>query len=179
MHPLLEISRLIDRFSEQLGRLATALTFLACMVSAGNAFSRYLFGFTSNALIEVQWYLFSAIFLIAAGYALKHNEHVRVDIFYGRLSARARLWVDLLGGIFFLLPFCAVMIWLGSEFFAVAFRSGETSNDYGGLLRWPVKALLPLGFAFLLLQGVSEIVKRIAALRGEARVDTTYEKPVQ
>ncbi len=179
MRPLLDISRLIDGLSELLGRLATVLTFLACMISAGNAFSRYLFGYGSNALIEVQWYLFSAIFLLAAGYALKHNEHVRVDILYGRLSARTRLWIDLLGGLFFLLPFCVVMIWLGGEFFALSYRSGETSNDYGGLLRWPVKLLLPLGFAFLLLQGVSEIVKRVAALRGEARVDTTYEKPVQ
>lgn len=179
MRQLLAISRLIDGFSELLGRLATVLTFLACMIAAGNAFSRYLFGFTSNALIEGQWYLFSAIFLLAAGYALKHNEHVRVDIFYGRLSARARLWVDLFGGLGFLVPFCVVMIWLGTEFFALSFRSGETSNDYGGLLRWPVKLLLPLGFAFLLLQGVSEILKRVAALRGEARVDTTYEKPVQ
>jgi TRAP-type mannitol/chloroaromatic compound transport system permease small subunit len=176
---LLRISRLIDALSERLGKLCALLCLAACMISAGNAFSRYLFGYSSNAHIEVQWYLFSAIFLLAAGYALKHNEHVRVDIFYGRFSPRTRLWIDLLGGIFFLLPFCAVMIWLGSDFFLLSFHSGETSNDYGGLVRWPVKLLLPLGFAFLLLQGLSEIVKRWAALLGEAKVDTSYEKPVQ
>jgi TRAP-type mannitol/chloroaromatic compound transport system permease small subunit len=176
---LLHLSRLVDAMNARIGQVCALLTLAACFICAGNAIFRYVVGWGSNALIELQWYLFGAIFLLGAGYALLFNEHVRVDIAYGAMSERGRLWVDLLGGIFFLVPFCVLMIWLGADFFDASLVSGERSNDTGGLLRWPAKLLIPVGFSLLLLQALSEIVKRIAALAGELRVDTSYEKPLQ
>lgn len=176
---LLKLSRAIDALNTAMGQLCTALTLGAGAVCAGNAVFRYLFGWGSNGLIELQWYLFAGIFLLGAGYALLVNEHVRVDIAYGSLSRRSRLWIDLLGSVFFLVPFCIVMIWLGWSFFETSLLSGEHSNDSGGLIRWPVKLLIPAGFLLLLLQAVSEIIKRIAALSGRLKLDTAYEKPLQ
>jgi TRAP-type mannitol/chloroaromatic compound transport system permease small subunit len=176
---LLKLSGGIDVLNRTVGHICTVMCLAACGVCAGNALMRYLLGWGSNGLIELQWYLFAAIFLLGAGYALQINEHVRVDIAYGSMPPRGRLWVDLLGGIFFLVPFCLVMIWLGSSFFEASFLSGERSNDTGGLVRWPAKLLIPVGFGLLLLQAIAEIIKRIAALRGAAIVDTVYQKPVQ
>lgn len=158
----------IDRVSEVVGQSVLWLVGLATLISAGNALARYGLGRSSNAWLEIQWYLFAAIFLLAAGYTLKHNAHVRVDVIYGRLSERARAWIDLLGALLFLLPFSLLLVWLSWPGFVEALRLNETSPDAGGLLRWPVRLLLPLGFALLALQGVSEIAKRVAFLRGAA-----------
>lgn len=163
---LLGLSRGIDGLTDRVGRAARWLILLAVLISAGNALFRYAFNLSSNAWLEIQWYLFAAIFLLGAGYALKHNAHVRVDIFYGWLSERKRAWIDLLGAVLFLLPFSLLLAWLSWHGFIEALRLGETSPDAGGLVRWPVRLLLPLGFALLALQGAGEAVKRIAFLRG-------------
>lgn len=163
---LLPLSRLIDRIGAWLGVVASWLVLLACVVSAGNATIRYLFSYSSNAWLELQWYMFAGIVLLGAGYTLKLNEHVRVDLFYGMMSDRMRHWVDLLGGAVFLLPMCVVMIWFTWPWFVQSWTLNEASNNAGGLIRWPVKVLLPLGFALVSIQGLSELVKRIAALRG-------------
>jgi len=136
------------------------------LVSAGNAMMRYLFDVSSNGWLELQWYLFSAVFLIAAGYTLRHNEHVRIDVVISHLSPRGRAWIDLIGGIFFLMPMAVVVMVLSWPIFVDSFVHNEYSSDAGGLLRWPVKLLIPVGFLLLNLQGVSEIIKRVAFLMG-------------
>jgi TRAP-type mannitol/chloroaromatic compound transport system permease small subunit len=163
---LLALARLIDRLNERVGRATTWLVLAATLVSAGNALVRYALSDSSNAWLEIQWYLFGAIFLLGAGYTLKHNGHVRIDIFYGRLSRQGQAWVDLIGGLLFLLPLAGLMVWLSWPMFAESWRSMEHSSDAGGLLRWPVKLLLPLGFGLLGLQGVAEVIKRIGVLSG-------------
>lgn len=168
----LRFANAIDSINEVGGRLVLWLVGAVTLISAGNALARYGLGRSSNAWLEIQWYLFAAIFLLAAGYTLKHNAHVRVDVFYARLSERGRAWVDLLGTLLFLLPFSLLLAWLSWPGFVDAVRSGETSPDAGGLMRWPVRLLLPLGFALLTLQGVSEAIKRIAFLRGAAPLST-------
>lgn len=168
MRVLLACSRWIDRLNERVGRLAAWLV-LACIgISAGNAVARYGFNFSSNAFLEIQWYLYSTVFLCAAGYTLRHDRHVRIDIVSARLSARARAWIDLLGGLFMLLPVAALLVGLGWSAFLESYRIGETSPDAGGLLRWPIKLVVPLAFLLLILQGVSESIKRVAFLRGVA-----------
>jgi TRAP-type mannitol/chloroaromatic compound transport system permease small subunit len=152
---------------------------IACAVSAGNALVRYAFGQSSNAWLEIQWYLFGAIFLLGAAWTLERNEHVRVDIIYGHLSPRAQAWVDLLGGLFFLMPAAAIIAVLSWPFFVESYAIHEMSNNAGGLLRWPVKLLIPIGFALLALQGLSEIIKRIAFLTGEAARGPRYKKSLQ
>jgi TRAP-type mannitol/chloroaromatic compound transport system permease small subunit len=176
---LLAISRGIDKLNEKFALLATWLVLLACLVSAGNAVSRYAFSLSSNAWLEIQWYLFGALVLLGASYTLKRNEHVRVDIVYGRLSTRAQIWIDILGGIFFLLPAAIIIAWLAWPMFYNSFMEHEISGNAGGLLRWPVKLLIPLGFWLLSLQGVSEIIKRIAMLTGDLPADVHYERPLQ
>jgi TRAP-type mannitol/chloroaromatic compound transport system permease small subunit len=166
MKALLALARGIDRINETVGRAATWLVLLATLISAGNALSRYGFNASSNAWLEVQWYLFGALFLLAAGYTLRHDGHVRIDLIYGRLSAKGRAWVDLLGGLLFLLPLAALMLWLSLPGFVESWHSGETSPDPGGLVRWPARLLIPAGFALLLLQGVAEVIKRLAVIRG-------------
>ncbi|NWG86788.1 MAG: TRAP transporter small permease subunit [Hydrogenophilaceae bacterium] len=166
MKGLLAVSRWIDALNERVGRAVYWLVLIVALVSAGNAISRYGFGASSNAWLELQWYMFSAIFLLAAGYTLKHNGHVRIDVIYGRLSQRARAVIDLVGGLLFLLPMTLLIMWLSWTGFAESYAIGEISPDAGGLLRWPVKLLIPLGFALLALQGLSEIIKRIAFLAG-------------
>ncbi|HCU53545.1 MAG TPA: C4-dicarboxylate ABC transporter [Gammaproteobacteria bacterium] len=166
MKTLLAISRIIDAVNERVGRATLWLVLVATLISAGNALMRYTLNLSSNAWLEVQWYLFAALFLLAAGYTLKHNGHVRIDVLYGHLSARAQAWIDLVGGLLFLLPFSLLMVWLSWPGFTESLLRGEVSPDAGGLLRWPVRLMIPLGFALLGLQGVSEIIKRIAVLRG-------------
>ena len=179
MRGLLALCRGIDGMNERLGRIACWCVLFACVISAGNALFRYGFSLSSNAWLEIQWYLFGAIFMLGAPYTLKINGHVRVDIVYGNVSARAQIWIDLLGGIFFLMPAAVVIGWMSWPIFVDAVRSGEMSNNAGGLLRWPIKLFLPLGFGLLALQGLSEIIKRIAALMGRYDLQARYEKPMQ
>jgi len=165
--------------NQAIGTLATAAVLLAVLISAGNALVRKIFDTSSNAWLEIQWYLFAGIVMLGASYTLKRNEHVRVDLIYGALRPRIRLWVDLLGCLLFLLPSCLLLTYFSWDIFAESYRLQEISSNAGGLLRWPVKLMIPLGFALLVLQGLSELIKRIGALSGEAEVDTRYEKPVQ
>ena len=179
MRALLRVSGAIDGVNERFGRIADWCVLLACLISAGNALVRYGFSFSSNAWLEIQWYLFAAMFMLGAPYTLRRNEHVRVDVIYGNLSLRLKLWVDLLGGILFLMPPVLIIGWMSWPLFYDSWQSGEVSSNAGGLIRWPVKLLLPLGFGLLALQGLSEIIKRIAALRGGEGVVAEYEKPLQ
>jgi len=179
MNALLTLSRLIDALNEKVGLVANWLVLLACFISAGNALMRYGFSLSSNAWLEIQWYLFAGMVMLGASYTLQVNGHVRVDVFYSRYSERARLWLDLLGGILFLLPMAAIIGWLSWPLFMNSYAVGEISANAGGLLRWPVKILIPLGFLLLALQGVSEIIKRVAALTARIRLDDRYERPAQ
>jgi TRAP-type mannitol/chloroaromatic compound transport system permease small subunit len=175
---LLRLSRAIDAINLAFGRFADWLVLAVVMVGAGTAGLRYLFNFGSNALLEIQWYFFGAIILLGAAATLNHNEHVRVDIIYGMLSRRGRLTVDIIGFSLFLLPGALFLAWLSWPVFAEAWASGETSPNYGGLIRWPILLTLPLGFLLLALQGISELIKRVAALRGEV-AETEYVRPTQ
>lgn len=179
MQGLLRLSGAIDAISRFFGWIAAALVLLACLISAGNALSRYLFSLSSNAWLEIQWQLFAGIFLLGAPWVLKVNEHVRVDLFYGSAPPRRKLWIDVFGIIFFLFPTMGVMAYFGWEFFVPSFQSGEHSSNAGGLLFWPVKLLMPLGFGLMFLQGVSELIKRIAGLRGIGVETVDYERPLQ
>ena len=166
MSSLLRLSRLIDWINERVGRAVMWLVLVAVVISAGNALVRKLFNTSSNALLEIQWYLFAAIFMLAAGYTFLRNEHVRIDILTSRLSARGQNVVDILGIVFFLLPMAVLILWLSWPIVMTSLASGEMSQNSGGLLRWPVKMLLPLGLGLLVLQALSELVKRIAFLTG-------------
>ena len=169
----------IDWLSSKFGQLASWLVFLACMVSAVNAMVRYSFNIGSNAWLELQWYLFSATVFFGAPLLLKLNEHVRVDVLYGGRSGKTKAIIDLLGMLFFFMPVCVAMMLLSVNFVVDSYRITEMSSNAGGLLRWPVKALIPLGFGLLVLQGVGEIFKRIGFLRGTYNMDTHYERPLQ
>ena len=151
----------------------------ACLVSSGNAGLRYLFSLGSNAWLEMQWYMFAIFVMFGASYTFKRNEHVRVEIFYLFLSERGQLWLDMIGTLFFLIPSCLLLSYLSWPFFMQAFVVGETSSNAGGLLRWPIKLVVPVGFVFLALQGVSEVIKRIAALKGYVVIDAKNERPTQ
>ena len=166
MSALLKLSRLIDRFSEFLGRWVAWLVLAAVRISAGNAITRKAFNIGSNAFLEIQWYLFAAVFLLAAGYTLLRQEHVKIDVISGRLSKRAQIWIDIVGLSCFLLPFVVYVIKLTMPLVINAYTSGEMSSNAGGLIRWPVFALLPAGLALLGLQAVSELIKRFAFLQG-------------
>ena len=181
MGGLLAVSHAIDRVSRVAGIVASVLVLLSCLISAGNAASRYLFSLSSNAWLEIQWQMFAGIFLLGSAYVFKLNEHVRVDLLYGSRSERAKLWIDVFGLIAFFFPAVLAILYMAWPFFLASFRSGEYSPNASGLILWPVKMLLPLGFALLALQGVSELIKRIAALRGEAPAGeiAAYEKPLQ
>jgi len=163
---LLSISRWIDRLSEFIGRWVAWLVLAAASVSALNAVVRKAFNYSSNAFLEIQWYLFAAVFLLAAGYTLMRQEHVKIDVVSGRLSKRTQIWIDIIGLSCFLIPFVFMIIKLAMPLVINAFVTGEVSSNAGGLIRWPVFALLPLGLALLGLQGVSELIKRIAFLQG-------------
>lgn len=179
MRALLALSRFIDRLNERLGYAADFAVVLSCVVSAGNAMIRYAFDMSSNAWLEIQWYLFAAMVMLGASYTLKRNEHVRVDITYMMLSERGKELVDLLGAILFLVPSMAILSWLSWSIFELSWTQNEISSSAGGLIRWPVKLLMPVGFALVALQGVSEVIKRAAALGGKIRYETHYERPVQ
>lgn len=167
MSSFLSLSRFIDAINTVSGKAVSWLLLAAILISAINATTRKLFSLSSNAWLEAQWYLFSAAFLIAAGYTLLDREHVKVDLLYGRLSRRAQLWIEVLGTVFFLLPFCLITIYLSWPTVVAKIMSGEVSNNTGGLVLWPVWVLIPLGFSLLALQGLSELIKRIAILRGD------------
>ncbi len=179
MRSLLAFSRGVDWINQRFGWIASWCVLIACVISAANATSRHAFSISSNAWLEIQWYLFSAMFLLGASHTLKMNEHVRVDIVYANVSPRKQLWIDLLGAIIFLLPAAAMMAWLSWPVFVKAFVSSEMSKDAGGLIRWPVMLLMPLGFALLTLQGVSELIKRIAALARHYELREKYHHLVQ
>jgi TRAP-type mannitol/chloroaromatic compound transport system permease small subunit len=166
MTTLLSLSRLIDRFNDQVGRGIRWLVLAAVLLSAGNAIVRKIFSISSNALLEIQWYLFAGVFLLGAGYAFYRNVHVRIDFISSKLSKRTNTVIDILGIVIFLIPLCVILITLSWPFFYNAWVTGEMSSNAGGLIRWPVLALIPLGFSILLVQGLSELIKRIAYLRG-------------
>lgn len=166
MQALLRLSRAIDWLNEKVGRSVLWLVLAAVLISATNAVVRKAFNYSSNAYLEVQWYLFAAIFLLCAGYVLKRNEHVRIDVISGRLSRRGQIWIDVIGLLLFLMPATLLIVWLSWPLFYRAFETSEMSQNVGGLIRWPVFLLLPVGFTLLALQGVAELIKRIAFLRG-------------
>jgi TRAP-type mannitol/chloroaromatic compound transport system permease small subunit len=176
MNALLMISRAIDALNERVGRVVLWLVLAMVLVSAGNAVSRYLFNFSSNAFLEMQWYLFALVFLLCAGYTLLHNEHIRIDVVTSRFSARTRAWIDVFGTLVFLLPVSLYITWLSWPIFVNAWVSGEVSSNAGGLVRWPARLVIPVGFLLLSLQGLSELIKRIAFLRG--RIPDPAEKHV-
>jgi TRAP-type mannitol/chloroaromatic compound transport system permease small subunit len=166
MRPLLALSNSIDWLNEKLGGICNWLVLAACVVSAANAMIRYAFGYSSNAWLELQWYLFALVFLLCSGYTLLHNEHIRIDIVSSQLSRRAQVWIDVFGIVFFLLPMSLFIMWLSWPIFMNAWTSGEISGNSGGLIRWPARLLVPLGFFLLSAQGFSELIKRIAFLQG-------------
>jgi TRAP-type mannitol/chloroaromatic compound transport system permease small subunit len=166
MHALLRLAGLIDALTERVGQAARWLVLVAVLVSAGNAIARYAFNASSNAWLEVQWYLFAAVFLLCAGYALKHNQHVRVDVVAARFSRRAQAWIEVFGTVFFLLPVASLVLVLSWPVFVDSWNSGEVSSNANGLVLWPARLLVPAGFALLVLQGLAELARRIAFLRG-------------
>lgn len=176
---LIQISKLIDALNDRLGVAANWMVLAACLISAANAMSRYAFDLSSNAWLEIQWYLFAGIVMLGASHTLRMNEHVRVDIVYTHLSERGKEWLDLVGTAVFLVPSMLVIAWYSVPFFLTSWQIQEMSGNAGGLLRWPVKILVPVGFTLVALQGVSEIIKRAASLRGDIRYTTHYERPVQ
>lgn len=166
MQGLLKFSRVIDGFNERLGRGLTYLILIAVLISASNALIRKIFNWSSNSLLEVQWYLFAAVFMLGGAYAFLKNVHVRIDFLSNHLSARTRNWIDVVGIVLFLLPFCYLMVDLGWPTFHNAWVSGEMSQNAGGLIRWPAYLMIPVGFTLLGIQGVSELIKRLGFLFG-------------
>ncbi len=179
MPVFLAVSRLIDAISQFMGKLSEYMVLFCCLISAANALIRYTFNYSSNGWLEIQWYLFAFVVVLGAAHTLRMNEHVRVDLIYGSVSERAKLWIDVIGLIIFLLPACLFLTWLCWPFFWLAYKQHEISANAGGLIRWPVKLIMFAGFGLLTLQGISELIKRIAALTGHLSIDTKYEKPLQ
>ncbi len=174
---LMRIARSIDLLNGAIGKLAMWLILAATLISAGNAISRKAFNLSSNAFLEIQWYLFGAVFMLGGGYAFLRNAHVRIDVLSSRLSARARNWIDVLGIVVFLFPLCYMLASMGWPVFARAWASGEVSSSAGGLIRWPVYGLIPLGFALLALQGASELIKRLNFLFGGGEDPLSHSGP--
>lgn len=166
---LLKLSRLIDALNARIGKATFWLVLVMTIVCAGNASVRFIFNYSSNGLLEIQWYLFAAVFLLCSPYTLQRNEHVRIDVLAGKLSPRGQAVIDIVGTLFFLLPMVGAVLWLSLPLVAESFKINEMSANAGGLIRWPVKTLLPVSFTLLALQGVSELIKRIAFLAG--RID--------
>jgi TRAP-type mannitol/chloroaromatic compound transport system permease small subunit len=166
MNALLRFSAIVDMVNSWIGRKVAWLGLIAVLVCTANATARYAFNMASNAWLELQWYLNSAVFLLVAGYTLKRNEHVRIDVVAGKLSPRAQAWIDIVGGLFFLLPAVVIIGWYSWPSLVSSWEIQEYSSDAGGLIRWPVRLLIPIAFALLGLQGLSEVIKRIAFLRG-------------
>jgi TRAP-type mannitol/chloroaromatic compound transport system permease small subunit len=179
MQALLAFARTVDWVNDRFGVAAKWAVLLSCVISAGNAFVRYGLDISSNGWLEIQWYLFAACVMLGAAPVLRLNEHVRVDVIYGRLPSRGRIWIDLLGLVFFLMPTMLVMLYYALPLFLSMLRSGEMSSNAGGLVRWPAMLMLPLGFSLLLLQGLSEIIKRVGWLLHVHEMDLHYERPLQ
>ena len=167
MQALLALSRAIDRLNAFVGKYAIWLIFASTFISAANAIIRKVFDYSSNGFLEVQWYLFAWSFLIAAGFTLLHREHVRIDVVNSRLSKKTQVWIDILGFTCFLLPLCITILYLSTPVFLQMYHSGEVSGNPGGLIRWPVWLAIPVGITLLMLQGISELIKRIALLTGD------------
>jgi len=163
---LLKLSQLIDWLNERVGKAAFWVVLFMTIISAGNATVRFIFNYSSNGLLEIQWYMFAAVFLLCAPYTLQKNEHVRIDVVSGRFGPRGLAVIDIIGTLFFLLPMVVAVLWLSLPLIAESYKINEMSANAGGLLRWPVKILLPIGFTLLALQGISELIKRIAFLAG-------------
>ncbi len=179
MSALLKYAQAMDSVSTRFGQVASWTVLLAAMISAGNAFIRYGLDWSSNGLLEIQWYLFAWMVMVGAPYVLKANEHVRVDLVYGKLRGNGAVYVDIFGLLVFLMPVMGFLTWLSFPYFWNTFASGEVSNNAGGLIRWPATLAMPAGFALVWLQGLAELIKRVAYLRGEYAMDTHYEKPLQ
>ncbi len=179
MNGLLKLSLWIDGINDRFAWIAKWAVLLSCVISAGNAAVRYLGGFSSNGLLEIQWYLFAACVMLGAAQVLRVNEHVRVDVIYGRFSGRIQALLDLAGLCCFLLPVMVVMIYFAWPLFVKMLLTGEMSSNAGGLIRWPAMLMLPLGFTLVLLQGLSEIIKRLAWLTHRYEADFHYERPLQ
>ena len=175
----LGLSRAIDAVNQRLSVIADWLVLLSCLISAGNAFSRYAFNISSNAWLEIQWYMFGALVMLGASFTLRKNEHVRVDIVYSGLSTRRQIGIDIFGAVLFLLPATLILTYLSWPVFHNSWTENEVSANAGGLIRWPIKIFLPIGFALLSLQGVSELIKRIAMLTGHMKADLHYDRPLQ
>jgi len=163
---LLSVSRGIDALNERVGKAVIWLVLLMTIISAGNAVMRYTINYSSNGLLEIQWYLFAVIFLFSAGYTLLRNEHVRIDVVAGRFSPRGQAWIDIFGTLLFLMPMAILIMYLSWPIFMNAWNSGEMSSNPGGLIRWPARLMIPVGFLLLVLQGFSELIKRFAFLKG-------------
>jgi TRAP-type mannitol/chloroaromatic compound transport system permease small subunit len=179
MRPLLKFADAVDRLDERVGQALKWLVLFSSVISAGNALTRYTIHYSSNAWLEIQWYMFGAMFLLAAGYALKHGEHVRVDVFFSKMSPRTQAWVDVGGTVLFLMPMALIIAWLSIPMVVNSILIQEHSSDSGGLLRWPIKIMIPLGFALLAVQGIAEIIKKTAVARGIREPGKAYERPVQ
>jgi TRAP-type mannitol/chloroaromatic compound transport system permease small subunit len=176
---LLKFAKFMDGMSQQFGKLASWAVLISASISAGNAFIRYGLDWSSNALLEIQWYMFAWMVMVGAPLVLKLNEHVRVDLIYGKLKGNRPVYVDIFGLIVFLLPVMGMMTYMCAPYFLRAFVTSEMSQNAGGLIRWPVILALPVGFAMVFLQGLAEIIKRVAYLQGKYEMDTHYEKPLQ
>ena len=175
MNLFLKFSKAIDWLNSQIGKHVIWLILASTIISAVNAVVRKAFSMSSNAYLEVQWYLFAGTFLLTAGYTLLNGEHVKIDVVYTHFSKRKQMWIDIFGFAFFLTPFCLAILWYGIPFFLKGFHSNEMSSNAGGLIRWPVYALIPIGFGLLLLQAWSELIKRVAFLK-ELIEDPTLKK---
>ena len=181
MRALLGFSSFVDVINEKIGVICNWLVLISCVVSAGNAMVRYAYDTSSNAWLEIQWYMFAVIVMFGASYTLKRNEHVRVDLLYMTMGRRGQLWIDILGTLLFLLPTCIILAWLSWPFFMQSFAVSEHSSNAGGRLRWPIKLVLPIGFLLVALHGVSELIKRVAFLNGVPveSLEAHYERPTQ
>jgi len=179
MNALLAFARLVDSITDKFGAVAKWAVILSCFISAGNALIRYLFDYSSNGFLEIQWYLFAACVMFGAAQVLRVNEHVRVDVLYGRYSGKTQVLIDLFGLICFLMPVMLLMLYLSFPLFLNMYRTHEMSSNAGGLIRWPAMLTLPLGFGLMVLQGVAEIIKRIAWLMHKFDMDVHYERPLQ
>ncbi len=179
MKALLALARWIDVLTDGFGAIAKWAVLAACLISAANAGVRYALNMSSNAFLEIQWYLFAGAVMLGAAQVLRLNEHVRVDVLYGRYPTKVKVWVDLLGILFFLMPVMLMMLYLSWSMFIGMLESGEMSSNAGGLIRWPVMLLIPLGFGLLILQGLSEMIKRVGWLSHKYDMETHYERPLQ
>ena len=179
MNALLAIARAIDHVNDRFAVLAKWAVFASCLISAANAAVRYLANYSSNAFLEIQWYLFAGCVMLGASQVMRVNEHVRVDVIYGRYSGRTQALIDLAGLVLFVMPSMLVMLYFAWPLFVKMYVSGEVSSNAGGLIRWPAMLMLPLGFTLLLLQSVSEAIKRVAWLAHKYDADFHYERPLQ